>query len=191
MTRFIPQARANFPAHRPLALVGPGLGGTLAARAAKADPPAALALLGAPLAPPRSELVSWLCALPVPQGGLDLPSLGAVTWRDQPVLPLLLGQPPPPLARVSATWLRDLQGWARQGDPVDLSAATFPVWAGTGLLDELAPPEDLRPWLGEHPFVRFGYLRMDLHGYDHAALLREERVARVLARWLAQELAGG
>ena len=172
----------------PVALVGHGLGGTLAARAALADPPTALAVLGAPLAPPSSALVRWLVDLPVPQDGLDLAQATAATWNGLPALPLLVGEPLPPLERVSAAWLHGLQAWARSGRAVDLGAAPFPVWAGTGLLDEVAPAEGVRPYLGETGFVRFGYLHLDLQAFDHAALLREERPAAALARWVQARL---
>ena len=186
VARGIPAARQALPA-APLALVGHGPGGTLAARAALLDPPQALALLGAPLAPPTSALVRWLCAQPVPDDGLDLATVQG-TWADQPVLPLLLGAPPPPMERASAAWLRGLQAWAEGGAPVDLSAAAFPVWAGTGLLDEVAPAEGVRPWLGAGEHIRFGYLRLDPEAYDQAGLLREARPTVALARWVAARL---
>lgn len=187
VTQALPLARRSLPT-APLALVGHGLGGTLAARAALVEPPDALALLGAPLAPPSSALVTWLASLPVPDDGLDLATVGTASWRGQPALPLLVGATLPPLQRVSATWLRDLQGWVARGDPIDLSAAAFPVWAGVGLLDEVAPAEVVRPHLGAHEFVRFGYLRLDLQSFDHAGLLAEQRPVNALARWVEQSL---
>ncbi|MCK6506583.1 hypothetical protein L6R53_24955 [Myxococcota bacterium] len=186
VTTGIPAARRALP-EAPLALVGHGPGGTLAARAALADPPRALALLGAPLAPPRSALVSWLVDQPIPVDGLDLGRVEG-TWRGQPVAPLLLGAAPPPMERASAAWLRGLQAWVREGAAVDLRPAGFPVWAGTGLLDEVAPAEGVRPWLGPGTHLRFGYLRMDPDAYDNAGLLAGERPTRALARWLADAL---
>lgn len=182
----IPTARRMVPPAA-LALVGHGPGGTLAARAALEDPPRALALLGAPLSPPRSGLVSWLVDLPVPPEGLDLARVTA-TWQGRPALPLLVGAAPPPLERASAAWLRGLQAWVRRGAPVDLRDAVFPVRAGTGLLDEVAPAEVVRPWLGDGAHLRFGTLRMDPQDYDNAALLAQERPTRALARWLADTL---
>jgi len=182
----LPAARAALPG---AALVGAGLGGTLAARVALDEPPPALALLGAPLSFPHSALTAWLIDLDVPADGLDLSTVTDSRWHVQAALPLLLGEPLPPLDRVSQAWLQGLQAWGRADQPVDLTGVEFPVWAGVGDLDELAPAEDVRPWLPPGAdFVRFGYLHLDRHPYTSRDLLADPHPAQVLARALAQTL---
>ncbi len=181
----LPAARAALPGDGH-ALVGHGLGGTLAARAALDDPPLALALLGAPLRFPRSALTTWMLSLPIPDDGLDLATVPDAPWRGQPALPLLLGQPLPPMTRVSAAWLRGLATWADDDQPLDLRDADFPVWVGVGDLDELAPPEVVRPYLApDTAFVRFGYLRLDPRPYRSVDLLVDPRPTRTMARALS------
>ncbi|RME21829.1 MAG: hypothetical protein D6798_17265, partial [Deltaproteobacteria bacterium] len=134
-------------------------------------------------------LTSWLIDQQVPADGLDLSTVTDARWQSRLVLPLLLGTPLPPLDRVSAAWLGGLQDWGHRDAPIDLSAAAFPVWAGVGDLDELAPAETVRPWLPPGAeFVRFGYLHLDAHPYTHRDLLAGSHPAAVLARALAARL---
>lgn len=184
----LPAARAALPSARH-ALVGHGLGGTLAAQAATRDPPLALALLGAPLAFPSSALATWLCEQPVPAGGVDLSRQGEARWNGLPVLETLLGSPLPELDRVGAAWLGDLCAWGAAGEAVDLRTLAAPVWVGVGDLDELGPPERVRPWLPpQAEFVRFGLLRLDTREYRSVDLLAEGRPARALAGWLSEQV---
>lgn len=188
VTDLISTARAALPSPRH-ALVGHGLGGTLAARAALVEPPAALGLLGAPLAFPDSALATWLCQQELPAGGLDLSEQRDVRWREQPVLELLLGSPLPELDRVGGTWLSDLCTWRDRGGAVDLRQVAVPVWAGAGDLDELGPAEKQRPWLpAQAAFHRFGLLHLETRPYRSVDLLGQPRPAQVLGRWLADQL---
>lgn len=173
----------------PPRLVAHGLGGRLLVEAlAELPAPRAVALLGVPLALLPSGLTDDLLGRELPAGGLDLglPAARAWTWEDHSGLPLLLGEPLPPLERVSAAWLQRLQDELAGSDPLEISAlsASCPVWVGVGDLDNLAPPEAVRPHLGQAAFVRFGPLRLDGQSFDSADLLGHERPVRVLARWL-------
>lgn len=185
----LPAARRDLP--RPdHALVGHGLGGTLAAWAALADPPTALALLGAPLDYPDSALTRWMRALPIPAEGVDLAEWKEVQWTGMPALELLLGAPLDSLDRVSARWLEDLRDLGSSSSPVDLGGLACPSWYGAGDMDVLSPAERVRPLLGPRTeYLRFGYLRADPHPFDNADLLRDARSTRALARWLADRAA--
>lgn len=182
---------------RPVALVGHGIGGRLAARAVaeRGVVPDALGLLGAPLdyrvlgdAP--VALVAWMSLLPLPDRPLDLGELTGALWRDQPALSLLLGDPLPPLTSVSPTFLAALQADVRSGRVVDLKGAPCPIWTVASQRDNLAPPEAVRAANGDGAFVRAGYLHLDPREPDHAGLLTEPVVLRNLARWLRAQLRG-
>ena len=182
--------------HARVALVGHGLGGTLAAMstAQGAAHPDALGLLGAPLSFPPLALATWLAARPVPPLGLDLPALAregpTPTWNDLAILPLLLGEPLPPLAPVSAEWLTALAGWVQGGEVVSLASLPCPAWVGVTTLDNVAPPEAVRAHIGDATFVRFGYLRLDAEETDHAGLLRERVPTEALADAVRKALRG-
>lgn len=181
--------------NRKVALVGHGLGGRLAAQAVASGAalPDALALLGVPLdlavqGDRPLDVVAWLASLPVPDAAVDLAPLSAASWKDLPVLPLLLGEPLPALEPVSGAWLRSLAAEVGPGHAVSLANAPCPVWEGTSPRDNLAPPETARGGLGDGVFVRFGYLRLDPREPDHLGLLRDPIPARVLADWTAATL---
>ncbi len=170
-------------------LVGPGLGGTLAASSVAGGhaEPTALALLGAPLRFLPGALNSWLAAQPVPAEGLTAAAATDGSWSGRPVLPLLLGASPPSLTDLDAGWLGTLAGWVRAEHAVSLDGAV-PVWAGSAGLDILAPPETVRPQVPTESFHRFGYLGLDPREYDHAALLQAPRALRSLAGWVTDTL---
>ena len=171
-------------------MVGHGLGGTLAALSVEAGvlSPDALGMLGAPLLTEPMGLHDWLAARPLPDAVLDPTTLTDATWQDTPALPLLLGEPLPPLTDVSPDWLATLQGWCSGGLSVDLTDAAVPVWAGASGLDNLAPPEWVRPMVPAPSFFRFGYLRFESADPDHADLLTSPRALRMLSRWAAVQL---
>ena len=184
----IPSAMAESGAR---ALIGHGLGGTMAAMAVAEGhaAPEALALLGAPLAVDPLALHRWLAArpLPLPSDAVDLTVLSEVPWREAQgsAMRLLLGDPLPPLEAVSPAWLAEVQGWAAGGGlSVDLRSAAVPVWAGCGGLDNLAPAEWMRPMLPGDSFERYGYLRLEDSDPDSSELLRHEAALGDMARWL-------
>jgi len=165
--------------------VAHGLGGRLAAWAARdGAEPSALAMLAVPLEVQPVALTHWMADRPLPAHTVDLAPLAQTMWGEQPALPLLLGEPLPALDRVSSAWLAQLRDWHARPAPLDLTEVKIPMWAGVGNLDNLAPPESVRPWLGAGRFVRFGSHRLDPREFDHAALLREARPLTVLARWV-------
>lgn len=171
-------------------LVGHGVGGAVAAMAVAGGhaKPAALAMLGAPLAWPGSELSGWLAELPSPAQDLDLTALADRTWRGHSVLGLLLGDPLPGLTPVPAAWLADLQEALRRGQTTDLRQATMPVWAGGASRDNLGPPDSIRRWLPPESFVRFGYLRLDAVEPDAIDLLTGSEAPAALAAWTRRAL---
>jgi len=179
-------ALAQDPAWEGVPWVAHGLGGRLAAWAVRdGAEPSALAMLSVPLELQPVALTHWLADQALPSQSVDLARLTEVRWGDHAALPLLLGTPLPPLERVSSGWLRQLQDWHADPHPLDLTDVNLPMWAGVGNLDNVAPPESVRPWLGEGRLVRFGTHRLDLREFDHAALLREARPLTTLARWVA------
>jgi hypothetical protein len=179
-------------AGRTVGLVGHGLGGTLAAAAAtRGDTvrgPDAIALLGAPLQLVPSALTGWMLHHPIPPGGLNLNDQQEILWEEQPALELLLGEPLPHLERVSSDWLHALSDWLMTGRTFSLDGLACPAWVGASGLDNLAPPESVRPFAGPATFERFGLQHFDPHVPDHADLLRDEHSTRVLARWLKRVL---
>jgi pimeloyl-ACP methyl ester carboxylesterase len=187
VAEILPAATARWPQSR-LVVVGVGLGGTLAAEAiAGGHLPQvdALALLGAPLEIQPTALTNWLATWPVPATGLSPDDLRSAQWKGQGVLPLLLGEDELRPSQVSAPWLRTLGDWVRSGHRVDLREVSMPIWVGVGGLDNLAPPESVRPWLGSAKFVRFGQLRLDAREFDHLALLNGIRPLDAVASWVA------
>jgi pimeloyl-ACP methyl ester carboxylesterase len=194
----IPAALAALPG-RPRLLVGHGAGGTLAAQAVLAlpapDRPDGLALLGAPLSLPPSELSVWLAGQGPRHAALDLGPLAdaAPSWGDQPVVALLWGAPDAPLGRLSGAMAETYRAWATGGLDLDLRAlAALPVWAAAGSEDRLAPVESVRPALSpEHTFHRYGRAALMPHPYTHSDLLDRARPARDLAAWATQTLDGG
>lgn len=155
--------------------------------------PDALALLGVPLDLQPSgdqpfELISWLAARPVPGGEgaadtVDLRKLRAARWRQYKVLPLLLGDPLPPLQPVSSAWLRAMADEVWASPRVSLEGVTLPMWAAASPADNLAPPETMRGQLGSATFVRLGYLNLDSREPDHAGLLTDPAPTRALLAW--------
>ncbi len=176
---------ARDPAWEGVPWVAHGLGGRLAAWAVRdGAEPSALAMLSVPLELQPVALTHWLADHPLPSHSVDLARLTEVAWGDHAALPLLIGAPLPPLDRVSSGWLRQLRDWHADPQPLDLTDVELPIWAGVGNLDNVAPPESVRPWLGSGRLVRFGTHRLDLQEFDHAALLRESRPLTTLARWV-------
>ncbi len=173
------------------AIVAHGLGGRLLVEALGELPsPRAVALLGVPLELQPVALTRDLADRSAPTGSveLDSPAIRDATWQDQPILPLLLGSPLPPMERVSGPWLGQLAQDLSGGVTLDLdimSRAT-PTWVALGDLDNLAPPECVRPHVGQAEVVRFGPLRMDGQHFDSADLLRHPRPLTQVARWLAR-----
>ena len=180
---------------RKVALVGHGLGGRLAAASVASGHarPDALALLGAPLdlaslGEEPEALIGWLAALPVLTGDLDLSTLTLDSWKGMPVLPLLLGDPPPTLGVVSGAWLASLAAEVGPGHAISLATAPCPVWEGASPSDNLAPPETVRASLGGGTFVRFGYLHLDPREPDHMGLLSDPIPVDALVAWTAHAL---
>lgn len=186
----IPAALAELRARGPVLLVGEGLGGRVAAMsvARGAARPDALALLGAPLDLQAAgdqpfALHLWLSERPVPAEGLDLEEARHARWRDQRVLPLLLGEPLPPLGTLPASWLSALATEVREGPRISLEGVDLPIWAAASPSDDLAPPESVRAGLGEGTFLRLGYLNLDPREPDHAGLLTNPAPAKALLAW--------
>lgn len=182
---WLPEIMAELSAQRPVAVVGHGLGGTLAALsvASGALSPGALAMLGSPLRTEPTALTDWLSAQPLPEGDLSLAEASAAQWSGVGVLALMIGEPLPALEVVDAAWLAQLRAWSGGGLSVDLREAAVPVWAGTSGLDNIAPPEWVRPWVPPTAFYRFGFLRFESEDPDHIGLLTSHRALRMLSRW--------
>lgn len=174
---------------RPVALIGHGLGGTLAIQAAPAAQPDAVAVVGAPLAAPEQRLTQWLGAQPVPALGLTPVEAASATWNEQAVLPLLVGEPVPALKPVSSAWLTEVQSWTTPGWRAGVGRVQAPLWIGAGALDNLAPPEAVRPEVPDGAtFVRFGLMRLDPADPTHVDLLRWPAVAEEMGAWLRTTL---
>jgi hypothetical protein len=188
--QWLPQVVEQLSADRRIAVVGEGLGGTLAALSvdARAIQPDALALLGSPLRTEPVGLYDWLATLPPPAEDLSLSAVSDASWRGMGVLELMLGAPMPTLEAVSAAWLTQLQAWTGGGLSVDLRDDGVPVWAGASGLDNLAPPEWVRPAVPPTAFFRFGYLRFEPEDPDHLGLISSPRALRMLSRWAATTL---
>lgn len=175
---------------RPVMVVGEGLGGRLAARSVAEghSHPDLLALLGVPLdwdaaGDQPFAVIAWLASLPLPEGDLDLRQQKAARWRGERVLPLLLGDPLPPLGIVPHGWLA---GWQRElADlpTISLRGVDLPVWACASPMDDLAPPEAVRAAVPEGAFQRLGYLNLDRREPEHAELLSDPAPVRALLRW--------
>jgi hypothetical protein len=58
------------------------------------------------------------------------------------------------------------------------------VWALSSGMDNVAPPERVRPQVPAGSFFRFGYLSFDGPDPEHADLLLEPPAAIEMARWL-------
>jgi hypothetical protein len=176
----------------PVGLLGHGTGGTLAVQAqAEGAGAAAVAVLASPLQAPGGRLVAWMAAQPTPDLGLDLGERGvqAATWRDQPALPLLLGSPLPALTPLSPAWLDELRAWTAPGWQAPTDALGAPLWAGVGVLDNLAPPESVHGALPDDAaFERFGLMHLDGADPTHVDLLRNPRPAAAMGAWLRTTL---
>lgn len=174
---------------RPTALLGHGFGGTLAAMSvADGARPAALGLIGAPLRATPTRLDDWLAHLPLPVAALDLGSVVSASWNGQAALPLLVGDPLPPMEPVSAGWLAQLRTWAHGALEVDLRQSTVPMMAFASGMDNIAPPERVRPQLPIGCFLRLGYLSFSGPDPEHADLLLEDLAIGKMARWLRGQL---
>lgn len=183
----VPEAAASF-GERPVALLGHGLGGTLAAISVAGGHarPAALGLIGAPLRSDTTALEDWLSHRPLPDAPAS-PDAGLV-WRGAEVTPLLLGSPLPPLEPMSPSWLSTLRAWAHGALRVPLLEVEVPVFAIASGMDNLAPPERVRPMVPEGSFRRHGYLSFDGPDPEHADLLLEDSAIKELTRWLSEVL---
>ena len=188
--QWLPEVVAKLSTQRTVAVIGHGLGGTLAALsvASGAISPGALAMLGSPLQTEATELTDWLAARPLPVQDLSLSAVSAVQWRGLGVLELMIGAPLPALGLVSPAWLATLQDWSSGGLSVNLQASAVPVWAGASGLDNIAPPEWVRPAVPPTAFYRFGLLRFESEDPDHIGLLSSPRALRMLSRWTLQTL---
>ncbi|MFT5682044.1 MAG: hypothetical protein ACI8RZ_002962 [Myxococcota bacterium] len=184
--QWLPEVTASLSVDRPIAVVGHGLGGTLAALSVESGAltPSALAMLGSPLRTESTGLHDWLLAQPLPEDDLDLAPLAETQWQDMGALALLIGEPLPPFEDVSVDWLVQLQAWASGGLSVDLRDTDVPIWAGASGLDNLGPPEWIRPGVPPESFFRFGYLRFDSEDPDHIGLLSSPRALKMLSRWV-------
>ena len=176
----------------PVGLIGHGLGGTLAVQsAASGAGAAAVAVVGAPLRSAHGRLVAWLGSRPLPPLGIDPdhPEAQTAAWNGQPVLPLLLGEPLPPMLPVSASWLEELQRWAQPGWRSDAAEVQVPLWAAVGVLDNLAPPESVRMVLPPGAvFERYGLGHLDDTNPTHIDLLRSHVVGTDLGTWMHARL---
>lgn len=190
VSAWLPAALTHVSAGRAAALVGHGIGGTLAAQcvAAGSCAPDALAMLGSPLSSESMGVLDWLAAQPLPAGDLDLSVHADTSWAGHPVLPLLIGAPLPGLEPLSVPWLGTLQRWASGELSVNLKETDVPLWAGASGLDNLAPPEWIRPMVPADAFHRFGYLSFDGEDPDHIGLLTCAPALRMLSRWTAAVL---
>jgi len=188
--QWIPEAAVEAAGGRPIAVIGYGLGGTLAALSidAGALTPDALVLLGSPLRCEPLGLYDWLAQQSLPSSDLDLIGAQEARWQEMPVLELLIGTPLPQLEALSPGWLATLQSWAGGALSVDLRDDSVAVWAGASGLDNLAPPEWVRPAVPATSFFRFGYLRFESEDPDHIGLLSNPRALRMLSRWTATTL---
>lgn len=187
---WLPDALARAGSGRKIALVGHGIGGTLAAQcvADGACSPDALSMLGSPLRSEPVGLLDWLAEQPLPARDLDLTAHIDTRWEGHSLLEVLIGVPLPALGQLSPAWLGTLQGWACGGLSVDLKESGLPLWAGASGLDNLAPPEWVRPMVPPAAFHRFGYLRFDDNDPDHIGLLNHKQALRMLSRWTAAVL---
>ena len=187
---WLPEAVEAVRSESGVALIGHGLGGTLAALSVDvgATTPDALVLLGSPLTSEPMALMDWLAHRPLPEGDLDLADVVDSQWNGAAVLPLLLGEPLPSLEWLSPDWLATLQSWALGGLSIDLTDSPVPVWAGASGLDNLAPPEWIRPRVPSASFHRFGYLRFESADPTHVDLLSSPPALRMLSRWTAHTL---
>lgn len=176
----------------PVGLIGHGLGGTLAVQsAASGAGAAAVAVVGAPLRSAHGRLLAWLGSRPVPPLGIDPghPAAQAAAWNGQPILPLLLGEPLPPMLPVSASWLEELQRWGQPGWRSDAADVPVPLWAAVGVLDNLAPPESVRTVLPPGAvFERYGLGHLDDTNPTHVDLLRSPVVGADLGAWMHARL---
>ena len=172
----------------PVGLTGHGLGGTLALQAQlEGAGAAAVGVIGAPLQSSESRLITWLAGHDSPELGLDLgsPVVQQESWQGTPALSLLVGSPLPGLLPVSATWLDELRTWTEPGWSADARTIGVPLWAGAGVVDNMASPESVRGALPPGAtFERFGLPLLDDRSATHVGLLRSERVGASLGAWL-------
>ncbi len=182
--------RERDPRADELALVGHGLGGTLALMMAQHVRPQAIAVLGAPMGPVDTAALSWLTAHEIPAfGNVDLSE--PTPWQGHDLATLLLGDPPPPLAPLPVDLARAWVRWAAHGPPLSLEKIDCPVWVGAAAMDRLVPIESLRvasQGLADRHFVRFGLLRLDPQDPGSADLLRERRYLDAMASWVDDQL---
>lgn len=187
VTQAIPEALAA-AGDRPAALLGHGLGGTLAAMAVSDGhaAPAALGLIGAPLRSDPTALEDWLAHRSIPDAPTALDA--GLQWNGADVMALLAGAPLPPLEPVSPGWLAALRAWSHGALWVSLLDQAVPVYALASGMDNVAPPERVRPLVPEGSFRRHGYLSFDGPDPEHADLLLGESAIKELSRWLSEVL---
>ncbi len=151
----------------PIILVGHGVGGTLAARAVAAGAlpdVQGLVLIGAPLPGPWSEPPP----APLPEA-------------------LLFGEPLPAILPSAPAWTALLRP---QAGEAPLAAWGQPTLAIVGEVDNIGPPEAVRPGLPPGArFLRTGRPRLDGVSHDHGDLLRASEVPRLTARWILRQAA--
>jgi hypothetical protein len=121
---------------------------------------------------------------------VDLRRGAAARWADQPLLPLLIGSPLPGLRPMSPAWAQELQRWWREADHVDLRGLSLPLWGAAASLDNVAPPESMRPQLPDSAWIRLGTISRSTRELDHADLLRDRAVLERLSRRSARMMEG-
>lgn len=160
-----------------LVVVAHGLGATLALEAA-----------------PRLQGARFVLSAPilgvVPQPGLleaVQGDVGASVVLSEARAAPLLGEPVPELSCVPVPFAAEVQSWVRAGSvPLDLAAVDEPVFMVLSLGDDVATVEATLPaarqLAGPRRVLRVGISRFDPQDYQHAQLLSEPRLLRVLAR---------
>jgi len=171
-------------------LVGHGFGGTLAAEAVALGTasPNALAILGSPLITHPTKLSDWVAKQPIPIDPISPDMFEDITWEDKLLTALLLGEESLTLEVMSPQWVSTIQSWMTGQLNIDLTEASCPIWAGSSGMDNIAPPEWVRPKVAPSSFIRFGYLRMNRVEPDHSQLLTDSPAPRALSKWSAAQL---
>ncbi len=167
MKKMITQAMNIWPKGSTL-MIGHGFAGSIMAEAALEGnfSPNSMALIGVPLShrcnPALKSLLKIEASITEPE---------KLLYGDVSVL------------KTSPDWTDALRKWCEKERKTNLEKIQFPVWVAASGLDNIAPPENVRPMIGKHHFLRVGPLSFHRTEPDHGRIMHHKPTLFALRQW--------